>query len=128
MVLPLRHSRAWLVIGWCMVAGAVLASLLPTANLPTTGVNDKLEHSFAYALLTVWFAGIYPRSRYVLIAIGLFLLGLAIEWAQGAMALGRHSDFRDLIANTIGIGVGLTLALLWLGGWAQWLEARVRRS
>lgn len=128
MVLPLRYSRAWLVIGWCLVAGAVLASLLPAANLPSTGVNDKFEHSLAYAVLTLWFAGIYPRSRYLVIAIGLFFMGFAIELAQGAMALGRHSDFQDLIANTIGIGVGLTLALLWLGSWAQRLEARVRKS
>lgn len=128
MVLPLRYARVWLVLGWCLITAAVLASLLPTAHLPSTGANDKFEHSLAYAVLTLWFTGIYPRSRYVLIAVGLFAMGLAIEWAQGAMALGRHSDFGDLIANTIGIAIGMTLALLWLGGWAQRIEARVTKS
>jgi VanZ family protein len=128
MLLQLRHPRVWLVIGWMMVVLAVVASLLPAQSLPPMGVSDKLEHSFAYTVLALWFAGIYPRSRYIAIAAGLFLMGLGIEWAQGAMNLGRQSDARDVLANSVGISVGLGVALLWLGGWAQRLEAWARRS
>jgi VanZ family protein len=128
MSAPLRHRRAWLVLGWVLVAGAVLASLLPSYSLPPTGVNDKFEHTFAYTVIALWFAGVYPRSRYLVIALGLFAMGVAIEWAQGAMNLGRYSDFRDVLANTAGIALGLALALAGLGGWAQRLEALVRRS
>jgi glycopeptide antibiotics resistance protein len=78
--------------------------------------------------MTVWFAGIYPRSRYALIALGLFLMGIVIEWVQGAMNLGRESDLRDVLANSVGIVAGLTLALAWLGGWAQRLESWTRKS
>jgi VanZ family protein len=127
MLLPLRHPRAWLVIGWVMIVFAIVASLAPSHKLPVTGVSDKLEHALAYTVLAVWFAGIYPRSRYVIIAISLFVMGLLIEWAQGAMNLGRQSDFRDLIANSLGIAFGFALALTWLGGWAQRLEAWNRR-
>ncbi len=126
MVLPLRHSRAWLALGWLMVAGAIIVSLLPGEKLPPTGVSDKIEHAFAYMLLSVWFTGIYPRTRYPVIALALFAMGLLIEWCQGAMDLGRHSDLRDVLANSIGIAVGLTLSVLWLGAWAQRLEAWVR--
>lgn len=128
MPLPLRHPRVWLAIGWTMVALAMVASLLPGEKLPVTGVNDKLEHMFAYTVLAVWFAGIYPRSRYLVIGIGLFLMGAAIEWAQGVMNVGRQSDLRDLIANSIGISAGLTLAFAWLGGWTQRLEEWTSRS
>ena len=124
----LRYRRALLVIGWIMVAAAVLASLLPAQKLPVTGVSDKLEHAFAYMVLALWFAGVYPRSRYAFIALGLFTMGVVIEWAQGAMDLGRHSDFRDILANSTGIALGLTLALVGLGGWAHRLESLVRRS
>jgi VanZ family protein len=117
-----------LVIGWIMIAGAVLASLLPAQKLPITGVSDKLEHACAYMVLALWFAGVYPRSRYAFIALGLFAMGVVIEWAQGAMNLGRQSDIRDVLANSTGIAVGLTLALIGLGGWAQRLESLVRRS
>lgn len=124
----LRYRRALLVIGWVMVVGAVLASLLPSHNLPVTGVSDKLEHAVAYMVLALWFAGVYPRSRYLVIALGLFAMGVAIEWAQGAMNLGRQSDVRDVVANSTGIALGLTLALAGLGGWARRLDSPERRS
>lgn len=129
MLLPLRHPRIWLVLGWVLTVLAIVASLVPIQQLPKPpGVNDKMEHFAAYALLALWFAGIYPRSRYAVIAVGLFVLGIAIEWAQGAMHLGRQADLRDVVANSVGIAAGLTLALLWLGGWAQRVESWTRRA
>ena len=129
MLLPLRHPRTWLILGWVFVVLAVIASIVPIQRLPQPpGLNDKVEHMAGYALLALWFVGIYPRSRYVVIAIGLFAMGLLIEWAQSAMQLGRHGDVRDVFANCVGIGVGLTLGFMWLGGWAQRVEAWTKRS
>lgn len=128
MLLPLRHPKVWLVLGWFFVAAATLASLVPVQRLPLPpGVNDKFEHVTGYALLTLWFTGIYPRSRYFLIAVSLFAMGVLIEFAQGSMHYGRQADVHDVIANSLGIGVGLMLATLWLGGWAQWIEGLARR-
>lgn len=129
MLLPLRHPRIWLAIGWIVTALTIIASLVPVQDLPKppAGINDKMEHFIAYALLSIWFAGIYPRSRYAIIAVGLFLLGIAIEIAQGAMHWGREADVYDVIANTVGIVAGMTLALLWLGGWAQRVESWSKR-
>ena len=129
MLLPLRHPRFWLVLGWIFVALATLASIVPPQNLPTPpSLNDKVEHIVGYALLALWFAGIYPRSRYLLIAGSLLAMGLAIEWVQGAMHVGRSADWRDVIANITGIAVGLSLAWVELGGWAQRVEAWANRS
>jgi VanZ family protein len=129
MLLALRHPRLWLVTGWILVILAVTASIVPVQHLPQPpGFNDKLEHFAAYALLSLWFAGIYPRSRYVAIAVGLFAMGIVIEGLQGTMHLGRQADLRDVIANTAGILIGLMLALLWLGGWAQRVEGWTRKS
>jgi VanZ family protein len=125
-MLSVRHPRLWLVIGWTLVVGCLYVSLMPVRSLPHTGVSDKIEHAGAYALLALWFAGLYPRSRYVIIGIGLFMMGVTIEWAQGAMHLGRQSDYRDVIANTIGIVAGLVLAALWLGGWAVRIDGGTR--
>jgi VanZ family protein len=128
MLLALRHPRLWLAIGWLLVVLAFVGSIVPVRELPGALPSDKLQHIAAYALLALWFAGIYPRSRYVVIGIGLFLMGIVVEWAQGAMQLGRQSDLRDVIANSIGIVAGLTLALVWLGGWAQRVESWTRKS
>jgi VanZ family protein len=122
MLLPLRHPRLWLVGGWVLVALALLASLTPTQNLPNIGASDKLEHLTAYALMTLWFAGIYPRSRYIMIGIGMFFLGALIEAAQGSMGWGRQADVYDMLANTTGIVAGLIAAWLGLGGWALRVE------
>jgi VanZ family protein len=129
-MLAVRHPRLWLVSGWMLVVGCLYLSLVPASALPQTGVSDKVEHSLAYAVLALWFAGLYPRSRYGIIGIGLFAMGVAVEWAQGAMHMGRQSDYHDVIANTIGIVAGLGLALLWLGGWVERIDgwARGRES
>src|SRR5690606_41507587 len=103
MLLPLRYPRFWLAAGWSLIALATLASLLPSQKLPEIGASDKLEHMAAYALMALWFCGIYPRSRYIWIGVGLFMLGVAIEWAQGAMGFGRQSELYDLVANATGI-------------------------
>jgi VanZ family protein len=128
MLLSLRHPRLWLVSGWILVILAVVASLVPSHDLPKFGgVSDKLEHVVGYSVLALYFAGMYPKSRYPMIGIGLLFMGIVIEGLQGAMKVGREADLRDVYANTAGIVCGLTLALIWLGGWAQRVEALTRK-
>jgi VanZ family protein len=128
MLLALRHPRLWLASGWILIVLAVIASIVPPHDLPTMGgVNDKFEHIFGYFVLSLWFAGIYPRSRYPMIGVALLVMGIVIEGVQGAMHFGREADLRDVYANTVGIVCGLTLALVWLGGWAQRVEAWTKR-
>lgn len=123
-MLPLRFPRLWLSLGWTAVALAIFVCLAPMERLPQPpNVSDKTEHFLAYLLLSVWFAGIYPRSRYWIIALGLCVMGVLIEFAQGAMQLGRHADARDVLANSTGILAGLLLSWLLLGGWAQRIES-----
>ena len=126
-MLSLRFPRLWLTLGWAAVAFAIVVCLVPMSELPRVNASDKTEHFTAYLLLSLWFAGIYPRARYWIIAIGLCVLGVLIEFAQGAMHLGRHADAMDVVANSTGIVAGLTLCWLGLGGWAQWVETLVTK-
>jgi len=109
-----------------VIVAMLIVCLLPVRELPNTGLNDKLEHTTAYVLLTLWFAGLYPRSRYWVVALGLFLMGVTIEFAQAAMHMGRQGDVRDVIANSAGIAAGIALAFAGLGGWAQWIDGWTR--
>lgn len=131
-MLPLRFPRLWLTLAWLFVALALLVCLAPAGAPGLRGffaINDKVEHAFGYLVLTVWFSGIFPRRRYVWIAIGLFLMGVAVEFLQGWMAVGRNRDVLDVLANTAGIAIGLLLSMLFLGGWVQRFESLlVRRS
>ena len=129
MLLALRHPRLWLVSGWILVVLAVIVSIIPLSEMPKMGgISDKLEHAVAYAVLALWFAGIYPKSRYPLIGVALLVMGIVIEGLQGAMNFGRQADMRDVYANSLGIVCGLLLALIWLGGWAQRVEAWTKRQ
>jgi VanZ family protein len=124
----LRYPKFWVGMGWLAVAFTIFICLLPGKELPNTGLNDKVEHITAYALLSLWFAGVYPRTRYALIAIGLFCLGVFIEGGQYVMHAGRQADVHDVMANSTGIIVGLTLAWLGLGEWTQRVESLVVRK
>ena len=128
-MLPLRFPRLWLGLGWLAVALAVVVCLMPVQNLPQPpNLSDKSEHFIAYLLLSTWFAGIYPRTRYWIIAIGLGVMGVLIEIAQGSMRYGREADVLDVIANCSGVLAGLLLCWLWLGGWMQRVESLFART
>jgi VanZ family protein len=128
MLLALRHPRLWLVSGWILIVVAVIVNIMPAHDLPTFGgISDKAEHMVGYGVLALWFAGIYPRTRYPAIGVGLLAMGIVIEGLQSAMHLGRQADLRDVYANSIGIVGGLVLALIWLGGWAMRVEAWTKK-
>ena len=128
-MLPLLRRKAWVAASALLVTVVVVASLTPSGTMPTPPVLgfDKVEHFVAYAVLAAWFAGLYPRSRYVRIAIWLSLLGLLIEVLQQAMGLGREGDPFDLIADLAGIAAGLWLGATVAGGWALRVESWLAR-
>ena len=123
-----RHARLWYALGALLTLAVVITSLLPARELPRVHISDKIEHLLAYLLLAIWFAGLVPVRRYLWLALALLALGGAIEIAQGLMGLGREADWRDLIADACGTGLGLLLALVGLRHWVRWLEQWPRRS
>jgi|HigsolmetaAR201D_1030396.scaffolds.fasta_scaffold01081_5 VanZ family protein len=127
MRLLLRHPWFWLGLGWALVVSVIVVSLIPGQKLPQVGISDKVEHALAYAMMTLWFTGMYPRSSYLRVALGMFALGVAIEIAQALLPFGREMDVRDVIANTVGIAIGIAAALAGLGGWAQRIENLAER-
>ena len=124
----LRFARLWSILAWSMVAVALYLSLIPPST-PYLRVlfqfNDKVEHALCYLVLTVWFTGLYPPSRYVWIAVALLAMGVAVEFLQGWMGIGRHKEARDVYADLAGIVLGLVLALTVLRNWMARFESAV---
>ena len=56
------------------------------------------------------------------ISIALFLLGVGIEIGQHLMALGRSAELLDVVADTVGIVLGIVLSLLIRDSWLQRVE------
>jgi VanZ family protein len=127
-MLPLRYRRVWVAMSAVLLAAVIFASLQPNFGPSMPQNFDKLEHLSAYVVLSLWFTGIVVRERYWLVVCGLLALGLSIEVLQGVMNLGRSAEVLDMLANTLGIFVGLAVALGLTGHWAlkveSWLEQR----
>lgn len=123
-MLPLRFPKWWSGLGWLLVFGVVVGSLLPGPALPQVSVNDKVEHAGAYCLLMVWFAGLYPRRLYPLIGAVLLALGIGLDLLQG-LTKTRSLELYDIVADLVGIVIGCGLSIWLLGGWCQRLEQRL---
>lgn len=123
-MLPLRFPRFWSALGWLLVVGVVVSSLLPGQIVQAVMVSDKIMHAGTYALLMVWFAGLYRRGLYMAIAAGLFGLGIALDLLQG-LTPTRTFDWYDVAANLAGVLVGCALAFALVGGWCQRIERRL---
>jgi VanZ family protein len=129
IILPeLRYRRLWLSIGVIMVLVVTTVCLVPGKELPTVGLSDKSEHLIAFGALAFWFGSIVVRRDLLWVGLAVVGFGGLIELAQGAMGLGREADWFDLLADTLGVVIGLVLALTPLGHWARWFEARVTRA
>ena len=125
--LPLSHRWLWTSISLALIGGVVVGSLWPGGVKELNHVGDKFQHVFSYFALATWFVGLAPRRTYPWIAAGLLLLGLSMEFLQHLLTTDRVADARDMIANSIGIGIGIVLAYVGLGAWAQRVEQWLSR-
>lgn len=120
-MLSLRYPWIWMLFGWLLVAGVVVGSLMPDAPLRGLHVSDKVQHAFSYAVLMVWFAGLYARSHHAWIALTVLTLGVVLEIIQSQLSY-RSFDPADMLANLGGVIVGFGLSFWFLAGWCQRLE------
>lgn len=124
----LAHRRLWLTLGFALIGAVIVSSLVPGGPpMPMTGF-DKVAHAGAYLVLMVWFAGLNPRRAWLWVALALLALGIAIEFAQGAMHTHRTAEARDVLANAAGIGFGATLAAAGAAVWPCRVEAWLARK
>jgi len=118
----LKLPQLWWLIGWALVLFILYSTLAPSDYVPNLHVWDKLEHAGAFFGLTLWFGGLIRRRRYVLLAVWMLLLGIAIELAQGYMGLGRDMDIRDVYADATGVAIAFALLGAGLSHWAVYAE------
>lgn len=108
-----------LTLYWLLL---IFATSLPTASMPSVGINDKFEHFGAYfgltclLVLTYRFQGKFEGLRkrphlYAFLTIAFY--GMIDEIHQ-IFIPGRSCEFGDFLADVIGglIGLGLTWLLL----------------
>lgn len=91
-------------------------------------VSDKWLHGVTFTVLAIWFSGQYAPDSYWRLILGLVAFGLLIELTQ-RMVTYRTADWMDFVADLIGIGIGMAIALAGMGGWClrfeEWLTNRI---
>lgn len=105
---PLRHPRFWAAL-WCLaIAAVVVSSLMPPPPMPEFDGSDKWSHFLAYFALAASAVQLFRGWPALLGAgLGLVLLGIGIEYAQGALTVDRMAETKDALANTLGVIAGL---------------------
>ena len=90
-------------------------SLSPMRELPSVSMWDKSEHFIAYAVLATVCLLLFPGRPGRIIA-GCIAFGVLIEVLQALMGFGRQGDWRDALANSIGVllAVGVERLVRWL--------------
>ncbi len=105
---------AW---GWALFVLGIMS--IPGDRIPTVPeINlDKLVHLFVFGLLFVLFAraGCTPWIA----ALGCIAYGIATEFWQHYVAIGRFGDVYDALADTLGV-------LLAWGAWTWTRRAKPR--
>ncbi|RRN59498.1 VanZ family protein [Pseudoxanthomonas sp. SGNA-20] len=120
---PLRRPHLWLGLWLLAVAVVCVASLTPPPPMELPRHGDKVEHLLAYAALAAAAVQVFRPGRALWAAgIGLVLMGVALEFAQGALTQTRMADPADALANTAGVLLGLGTRL------TRWRDLLLRRG
>jgi len=126
---PFRRPVLWVGLWLAAIAATIVVCLLPPPPMAVPHGFDKVEHVLGYAALSVgavWlFAGMRGQCR---AAAGLVALGVALEWAQGALTATRMADPADALANAAGVLLGLAVSATPAAGWLARLDARLARG
>ena len=122
VALPYRYRWLWLAIGWGMVAGVFILSLIPLEVDLAEG-RDKVSHFIAYGTLMFWFGMLYlPARQPLALAIALAGMGIGIEFLQKLTGY-RSFDVADMLANAIGVAIGWAVVRTPLRQLLYWVEA-----
>jgi VanZ family protein len=97
--------------GLYALASAILLymCLAPSKALPNVHLWDKAEHAIAWAVLAGVGLMLFPTEA---VAVAIFALGfgIAVEVLQGALPFGRDADWKDWLADCVGVAAAL---LVW---------------
>ena len=120
---PLMSARAWRIALVLLVLVVTWLAVVPMPPRALTTGWDKLNHASAFGALALTARLAFPLGRIAAwrIVIALIAYGGLIEIVQ-LFVPGRDSDWADLLADSIGVGIGLLVATGLLALWRRRAE------
>ena len=100
------------IIAILITLGIAYLSLMKMPKVEVSiGNIDKGYHLFAYFTLTIcWLFSFYKKKNLkYFIVIGCIIYGIVIEVLQHTLTMYRTGDYKDVLANTLGIVLGLVV-------------------
>jgi VanZ family protein len=111
-------ARATSGLARSVFAGLLVLSLvmflLPAEDLSPNAPNDKVTHLLTFAVLAL--SGRWARVPALPLLGGLAAYAAATEVLQALLPINRHGDVRDLLADVLGVLLGLAASWAW-GRW-----------
>lgn len=128
-MLPLRYATRWRIASIVLLLLVLAATMSPAVWLFDSKARallwfhnaDKWLHGMTFAVLSLWFTGLYGRRSWAVVALGLMAFGFVVEGCQLLLSY-RTADWIDIAANTAGIVIGFLAAAAGVGGWGPRLE------
>jgi len=100
---PLRLGVFLLAVGVILYL-----TLAPSEDVPGEGfIWDKAAHAIAFGTL-VLIGLLFSTRRRWKVVVAVWGLAIGIEFAQALMPFGRQGDWRDALADSVGVVLGLT--------------------
>lgn len=119
---PEWSIRLWTAAGWGLVFLVIYLSVTSAPPSAAHFAGDHFGHLLAYLTLMWWFVQLYPKERYLTLAIIFIVMGGVLEVIQGMMGV-RTQDIMDVAANCAGVGFGW-----WINKWRRPFLPTRRRS
>ncbi len=108
---PKQSIALWTATGWGLVLFVIYLSVTSAPPSAAHFAGDHFGHLLAYMTLMWWFVQLYPKERYLALAIIFIIMGGVLEVIQGMMGV-RTQDILDVAANIAGVGFGW-----WINKW-----------
>ena len=81
-------------------------------------MDDKLYHVLAYlVLLVLWYLTLekpISKRQVTYLALCCIAFGIIIEAVQGKVNVNRMGDILDIVANIIGVLIGVIISQMWI--------------
>ena len=125
--IPLSSARLTL-LARCVLASCILTIAIFAFSPPTAGLHafswDKADHFCAFFALTCAAIVAFPKRQLFWIALWVSVAGAAIELVQGLPFVHRDCNGWDWVADNIGIGAVVGVAIA--AQIRSWLAAATR--
>ena len=117
----MKRSYLWFTPAVAVTIGifALSTFLVVPTQAKDTNHLDKVEHAFAYMVLTLSLVVAFYRTGNLTIKVAfeVFLIagsyGILMEFLQYYLFESRHFDWYDAIANVVGTAIGFLVFGVW---------------